>query len=196
MTKILKMSGIFVGGIIIGGVLMNLLHMHIRPVYRDTIRIDLKTEQEFLASRAARYGDKLRAASHRWNVVDLEADDGFHAFREERNKDDDSSLLFPFNMLVLKGIASQMGEGKKKIEKVIEGVDRGKLAVALESIGEKEKADKQWEIARVLTIQKSLEDIRRLVLRNLEHEKTDLYLQAEKAILEDNEANDNQPNRK
>jgi hypothetical protein len=58
-------------------------------------------------------------------------------------------------MLIIKAIASKMGEGKKRIEKVIEGVDRGKLAAALESIGEKEEADKQWENARILTRQKS-----------------------------------------
>jgi len=79
----------------------------------------------------------------------------------------------------------------------MEGIDRGKLAVALESIGEKEEAAKQWEIARILTSQKSVEDIRRLVLRSLEYEKTDLHLQAEKAVLEDtNEAQQhNQPDR-
>jgi hypothetical protein len=113
MTKILKISGIFVGGIIIGGVFMNLLHMYVRSVYRETIRIDLKTEQEFLASRAARDGDKLRAASHRWNVVDSEADGGFRAFRRERHKDDDSSFLFPFYMLALKAMVSPMDESKK-----------------------------------------------------------------------------------
>lgn len=192
IIKILKISGIFVGGIIIGGVLMNLLHMYVRPTYRAMIRTDLKTEQEFLAARATRQHDNFRAASHRWNVVDSSSEDGFRAFRRERHKDDDSSFLFPFYMLALRGMASPMDKSKKDPGRIIEGIDRGKLAVALESIGEKEEAAKQWKIARILTSQKSVEDIRKLVLRSLEYEKTDSHLQAEKAALED--TNDAQQN--
>jgi len=89
-----------------------------------------------------------------------------------------------------------MEESKIKPNRIIEGIDRGKLAIALESIGEKEQAAKQWEIARLLTRQKSIEDIRRLVISSLEQEKTDLHLQAEKAVLEDtNEVQNNQPDR-
>ena len=185
------------GGVVVGAVLMNLLYMYVRPTYRTVIRTDLKTEQDFLAARASRQHNNFRAASHRWNVVDSEADDGFRAFRRERHKDDDSSFLFPFYMLVLKAMASPMEESKKKPGRIIEGIDRGKLAVELESIGEKEEAAKQWESARILTRQNSIEDIRRLILRALEHEKTDLYLQAERAVLEDtNEAQqNNQPDR-
>ena len=197
IIRIVKMSGIFVGGIIIGAVLMNLLHMYVRSTYRETIRINLKTEQEFLSVRAARRGDNLRALSHRWNVVDAEARDGFRAFRKERNKDIDSSFLFPFHMLVLRAIQSPMKGKQEEVDKFIEGMDRGKLATALESLGEREEAAKQWDIARLLTRQKSIEDTRRRVLGWMESEKTDLHLQAEKAILEDaNEAQqDNQPDR-
>ena len=197
INKILKISGIFLGGIIIGGVLMNLLHMYVRPTYRAMIRTDLKTEQEYLAGRAARQHNSFRAASHRWNVVDSSSEDGFRAFRRERHKDNDSSFFFPFYMVVLKAIASPMEKSKKDPSRIIEGIDRGKLAVALESIGEKEEAAEQWEIARILTSQESVENVRRLVLRSLEYEKTDLHLQAEKAILEDTNGaqQNNQPDR-
>jgi hypothetical protein len=196
VVKILKISGIFVGGIIIGAVLMNLLHMHVRSTYRETIRIDLKTEQEFLASRAARQHDDFKAASHRWNVVDSSSEEGFRAFRKERNKENDSSFFLPFYMVVLKAMGSPMEKAKKDPRRIIEGIDRGKLAVGLESIGENQEAAKQWEIARILTSQKSVEDTRKLVLRFLEHEKTDSYLQAERAVLDDtNEAQSNQPDR-
>ncbi len=185
MIKLVKISGIFVGGLIIGAVLMNFLHMHVRSTYRETIRIDLRTEQEFLAARAARQGHNMRALSHRWNVVDAEAKDGFRMFREERNRDMDSSFFFPFHMLVFKAIRSPMRGKQEEVDRFIEGMDRGKLAVVLESLSEKEEAARQWEIARVLTKQKSIEDIRRYVRRWLEVEKTDLYLQAERAILEE-----------
>jgi hypothetical protein len=183
--KILKISGMFVGGIIIGAILMNLLHMHVRSTYRETIRVDLKTEQEFLAGRAARQGNNLRALSHRWNVVDAEARDGFRAFRKERNKDIDSSFFFPFHMLVLRAIQSPMRGKQEEVDKFIEGMDRGKLATALESLGERQEASKQWDIARLLTRQKSIEDTRRRVLGWMGSEKTDQHLHAERAILED-----------
>ena len=197
VIRILKISGMFVGGIIIGAVLMNLLHMHVRSTYRETIRIDLKTEQEFLAGRATRQGHNLRALSHRWNVVDAEANDGFRAFRKERNRDIDSSFFFPFHMFILKAMKSPMRGKQKEVDRFIEGMDRGKLATALESLGEKEEAVKQWDIARLLAKQKSVEDVRSRVLGSLEGEKTDLHLQAEKAILEEaNETQqDNQPDR-
>ncbi len=92
---------------------------------------------------------------------------------------------------------SPMRGKQEEVDRFIEGVDRGKLATALESLGEKEEAAKQWDIARLLTRQNSIEDIRRRVLGWLEVENTDLHLQAEKAILEEtNEVQqDNQPDR-
>ena len=99
MIKALKISGIFMAGIIVGAILMNFLDMYLRPAYRETIRIDLKTEQEYLASRAMRQGDKVRTLAHRWNVVDAETKDGFRVFRKERNKDMDSSFSYPLTIL-------------------------------------------------------------------------------------------------
>jgi hypothetical protein len=144
IIKILKVSGIFVGGIIIGGMLMNLLHIYIRPAYRENIRIDLKTEQEFLTGRAARQGDNVRALSHRWNVVDAEAKEGFRAFRKERNKDIDSSFFFPFYMVVLTAMIHPKEGMDEKAAGFSEGIARGRLALALESIGDPEEANREW----------------------------------------------------
>ncbi len=197
VIRIVKISGTFVGGIIIGAALMNLLHMYVRSTYRETIRIDLRTEQEYLSARAARRGDNLRALTHRWNVVDAGARDGFRAFRKEQNKEIDSSFFFPVHMLILKAMKSPMRGKQKEVDRFIEGMDRGKLATVLESLGEKEEAAKQWDIVRLLTRQNSIEDIRRRVLGWLEVENTHLHLEAEKAILEEtNEVQqDNQPDR-
>jgi hypothetical protein len=181
--KALKICGIFIGGIIVGAILMNLLDMYVRPAYREVIRIDLKTEQEFLASRAIRQGDKVRALSHRWNVVDAESKDGFRAFRKERNSDIDSEFLFPFGMIVLKAMMHYKEDNLKKGAQIVEGINRGKLAHALESIGAREEAYKQWEMARILTNKKSIEDTRKFILKLQEQDNTDLHRQAEKAVL-------------
>jgi len=187
IIKALKISSIFMLGLIVGAVLMNLLHIYVRSTYRDTIRIDLKQEQEFLAGRAARNGDKLRALSHQWNVVDAEAKDGFRAFRQDRNKETDSSFLFPFYMVVLKAMVQPKEGMQEKGARISEGIERGKLALALEAVGANEESNNQWEIARTLTKYKSNEEIRRLILKLKEQENTETYLQAEKTILgEDN----------
>lgn len=185
IIKVLKIGGIFIGGIIVGAILMNCLDMYVRPAYRETIRINLKTEQEFLASRAIRQGDKMRALVHRWNVVDADSKDGFRVFRKEQNKDIDSSFFFPFHMLVLNALIHPKEGMQEKGPRIIEGVSRGRLALALESIGARQEANKQWEMAQMLTNKKSIEDIRKLILSLREQEDTDIHHQAEEAVLGD-----------
>ena len=147
IIKALKIGGIFIGGLIVGAVLMNLLHMYVRPAYRETIRIDLKQEQEFLAGKATRQGDNLRAVTHRWNVVDTDATEGFRAFRKKRNKDIDSSFFFPFYMIVINELVHPREGMEEKGSRISEGVDRGRLALSLESVGARDEADRQWEMA-------------------------------------------------
>ncbi len=108
--------------------------IHIRPTYGDLIiRTHLKTEQTFLASRDARRENKrLETAFHKWVVVKAESDDGFRVFQDKGNDLDDQPYLYPFSMLILKWVSS--GDNIKKGCKVVEGFDRGKLAVALEAI--------------------------------------------------------------
>jgi hypothetical protein len=183
IIKILKIGGIFSGGIIFGAIIMNLLCMYVRPIYRETIRIDFKIEQEFLSSRTARQGNKVRALVHRWNVIDAEAKDGFKAFSKERNKDIDSSFFFPFQMLALKILMYPKDGNQEKGARIAEGIDRGRLAIFLESIGDKKEADKQWEISRMRTDKESIEETRKLILKLQPLDNTEAYRQAEKTVL-------------
>jgi hypothetical protein len=184
IIKALKIGGIFICGIIVGAILLNLLDMYLRPTYREIIRIDLKVEQEFLASRAMREGDKVRALAHRWNVVDAEAKDGFRAFRKEQNKKIDSLFSYPFYMLIMNAMMHDKEGNLEKGARVGEGIDRGRLASALESIGANAEADKQWERARILICEKkSIEDTKKLIHKLQEDDNTELHLQAEKAVL-------------
>jgi hypothetical protein len=186
LIKSLKIGCIFIAGIFVGVTLMSLLDMYVRPMYRELIRIDLETEQEYLASRAARQGDKLRALSHRWNVVDTASESGFRAFRREQNKDIDASFFFPFQALILKTIVAPTEESQRRPKLWLEGMARGKLALALEAIDAKGEADKQWELALKLLKRQSVADVRQLILRFQAQENSDLYRQAEKAVLGDN----------
>jgi hypothetical protein len=186
MIKLLKISGIFISGILVGAILMNLLDMHVRPSYREMLKIEMKTEQKYLASRSTRQGDKMRAVIHRWNVVDAQAKDGFAVFNYERNKDIDSSFTLPFQILALNSIIYPI-EGKyEKAAQISEGMDRGRLALALEDIGNHEEAERQWEMARTMTNKKSISEIRNIVIKVQDVDNTETYREAEKAILGEN----------
>ena len=74
---------------------MNLLDMYVRPIYREVIRINLKVDQEFLASRAARQGNNIQALVHRWNVVELENEDSFKTLSKQWDDEFTSTFFVP-----------------------------------------------------------------------------------------------------
>lgn len=180
---ILKYTGVFLLGVIVGAVLLETLENYLRPAYRDLIiRSHLKTEQEFLASRATRENRKIDAAFHRWVVVNAESDTGFRVFRVPNSKLDDNQYLYPLAMLWLKSMA--LDENYVKGKRIVEGYDRGKLAVALEIVGQKNEAESQWRLAQALMNRKTIQETKTTVRSMLKLEKSDLHLQAEKKVLE------------
>ena len=185
IKNILKNSCLVIGGILIGAILMNTLDMYVRPTYRDMIRTELMAEQEFLAARTSREHDLLRSVVHRWNVIDATAQNGFRAFREETASKKDKQFFLPFALLSLKFMKDDIYKNiPHKSIKLSEGLDRGKLAVALEAMGEKKEAAKQWELAKVLTGDSDINHIKRLVYDLLAQENSPAQLNAEHVILE------------
>ena len=119
---------------------------------------------------------------HRWFVLELDSNKNFH---EKRNKDIDSSFFFPFYMVPLRLMEDSNRNTTEKGWHIVEGIDHGNLAVALDSIHETAEAARQWNIAQGLLRQNSGEDTRKLILSLLEQEKTDLHIQAERKVLGD-----------
>lgn len=178
----LKNAAIFFFGLIVGAFLLESLEIHLRPSYRHLIiRTHLKTEQEFLAQRAARENRPLEAAFHRWVVVKAESDEGFRVFRRTNAELDTSPYLYPLSMLVLKSMAS--GTNIARGTEISEGIDRGKLAAALETMGRKKEAEEQWRQAQLLTRYSTMKATKDFVYKLLEQEKTDIYLKAEDKVL-------------
>jgi hypothetical protein len=177
-----KYSGVFILGLVVGAFLLESLEMYLRPIYRDTIiRSHLKAEQEFLASRAARANRPAEAAFHRWAVVNAESDKGFGFLRLRGDDLDGKPYTYPFALPVLKWMSSD--EKIKKGAKVVEGLDRGKLAAALEGIGRKEEADEQWQLAQGLMQRPTIEATKETVQRLLKSESESMHKQAEDAVL-------------
>lgn len=186
LIKALKISSIFMMGIIVGAVLMNLLHMYIRPVFLRIIQTDYEVEQELLATRAARNNDNLRAVLHRWNLAESSS---LQVFNKDKYKNDTvASFLFPFYLVPLNMMTKAQEISLGNGEKIVESINRGKLAVALESIGQRSEAEKQWAAAKLLYPGKSIEAMRSQALRLMKHENSDLQIEAEKTILDRTEA--------
>jgi hypothetical protein len=176
-----KYAGTFFLGLLAGMLLLESVEIYVRPAYRNLIRTRLKVEQEFLASRAARDNKPLESAFHRWVVVSTESEDGFHALRGHSDEINDKSYLFPLALLKFKWMSST--DSVRKGEKIVEGLDRGKLAVALEALGQAEEADKQWQQAQHLMGRPTMEATKKSVYSILAQEKSDSHLNAEDAVL-------------
>lgn len=123
----------------------------------------------------------LEAAFHRWAVVNAESDEGFRVFQEHGVELDDQPYTYPFDMYMLKWMSS--GANIKKGRKIVEGFDRGKLAVALEALGQKKEAENQWQSAQILIHRKTIKETKEAVYVMLEQEKSDIHLKAEDKIL-------------
>jgi len=178
----LKYSGVFLLGLLFGAFLLETLEIHLRPIYRDlVIRSYLKTEQEFLASRAVREKKPLDAAFHRWAVVYAEADNGFRVLRAQDNDIDSQPYSFPLGVLGLKWMSS--GDNIKRGAKIVEGFDRGKLAAALDVLGQTREAEKQWQLAQEMIHRKTIKETKEAVYSMLEQEKSEIFLKAEDKIL-------------
>lgn len=181
LKSALKCSAIFLIGLVVGAVLLESLEIYLRPAYRALIiRSHLMSEQEFLASRATRENRQLDAAFHRGVVVNAESETGFTVFRVPNSELDDKQYLYLPGMLALKSMWTPERVMK---EKVAEGLNRGKLAVALEALGQNKEAEYQWQLSQLLLQRKTIEETKATVYPLLELEKSDLYLGAEDKIL-------------
>lgn len=177
----LKSTVIFITGVIVGAILLESLEMQVRNTYKDLIVTNVKIEQDFLASRAARENRQFDAMLHRWAAVSLVSDDGFRILRPVTDGIDDNSYLFPFRLFVLKIVSSP--ENLQKGKKIVEGMDRGELAVAYELIGQNKEAEKQWQIAQQLTQRPTIEGTKKFIYSIVEREKSELHRKAEETVL-------------
>jgi|GEM_PF-4289673 len=179
---LLKGAGIFLLGLLAGVLATESLESSLRPTYRRVIGTTLKAEEEFKAGRAARENRPVEAAFHRWVVVNIQSEEGFGVFRETAKNIDDKSLDFPLALLGFKWMRSP--ENVRRGEKIVQGQDRAKLALALEGIGQRDEAEKQWKEALVLQPGRTLEGVKESARKLLEMERTDLHRQAEDAVLD------------
>lgn len=181
MKRAAAFLAVFALGLAVGAAGVLLVDLRTRATYREVLRSSLLTEQEMLAARSARQGDRLRSLVHRWNAVDARAEDGFRIFRASPALDD--GFFFPFALLSLKQMVLRADESHRGT-RVGEGVERGKLAFALEAIGSPGLADEQWRRAQDLLGRHSREEVRQIVEKGIEVENSGAAKQAEAVVLD------------
>ncbi len=170
------------GAFVAGAAAMNLFYMRIRPTYRDVMRVTFRVDQEFRASRATRNVDLNEALVHRWNVVDSHPQGTINIFDDGIYKGEDSDFWFPFKVYILGMIGKSSYERGELISK---GIDCGKLAFLLESMGASKEADSYWDIAQRCINKKTVKDTKSLIIRLYGLENTDIHKDAEAVILKE-----------
>jgi hypothetical protein len=181
MKRAAAFLSVFALGLAVGAAGVLLIDLRTRATYREVLRSNLLVEQELLAARTARQGDRLRSLVHRWNVVDARSEDGFRIFRASPPFDD--GFFFPFALLSLKEMVLRADESRRG-SRVGEGLERGKLALALEAIGSPGLADEQWRRAQDLLGRHSLDEVRRTIEKVIDVENSDAAKQAAGVVLD------------
>jgi len=65
----------------------------------------------------------------------------------------------------------------------MEGINRGRLAVSFEALGQMEEAQRQWELAQNLTKRPTIEATKEVVFKIMGQENSELHRKAEDAVL-------------
>lgn len=184
MRRTLRVAAVFAAGLVVGVIATNLLGMMARRQYREILRVDMAVEQEMLAARARRQGDLLGAVLHRWASVQSQAKDGFGAFRDDwgAHAEAEQQFSFPVYAIVL-GEMQKTSDPDGRGQRALEGLDRGKYAVALEEFDQIETATAQWQLAAKLLDRKPA-TTRATVARILQAEDTEVHREAETVVLE------------
>ncbi len=183
--KVFIVATAFLVGVASGALVMNSLAIRSLRAYRGVLRDNLKFEQEFLAARAARDGDALRAVVHRWNAVDAESrEGGFLSFRPGcfANLEDNFWIVLDLatldRMLDEKSLTSVWTETPSGEARRI-----AMLAAELEDLGALEEAERQWARASALNPALSAEKLKELAAGFRALETEDHQLRAEEQFL-------------
>ncbi len=152
---------VFGAGLVVGGCTMNVLEVRTRSTLRGVLRAHFRSEQDFLAIKAAQEGDDLAVLGHRWAALHAVAGDGSRVFGDSFVPFD-SDFWLTFKLLR----CSQANRNRTE-----EGFFRGKLAAALETLGYEIPASEQWEQARSLVGVSSVDDMRSVVNRIKENDE-------------------------
>jgi len=162
MKRVLLVILLLIVGFVSGALAMGYLAQRATFVFLEFCKHRYTMEQEILAVRARQRGD-LREAARCFKNVAVAADStGLRCFVDEPKKY--WSLDFPIWAIVLREMTSASKTYSKKGIEFDAGLKHGRFAEALEEMGEKEEADKEYQTAaRLMGRPDSIEWVKRNV---------------------------------
>lgn len=166
MFEKLKKYIFFFIGFITGVITLGLINSSSYSVFTNNLRIGFRANQNFLAIKATQNNDVIDEIVHRKNVVDSFSKNGGMIFDDAS---EECGFWTPFQLIILDKLSSSMDNPKGA--KVAEGLERGKLAYALEKAGLTVKADSEWNHARELSgYSNNPEEFRQLIKKLIDTE--------------------------
>ena len=139
MKKLFQTTLIIATSFTIGFMTMGYLSMRASVKYLELVRLNYQIEQQIMAIRAKKLGDMNQAIIHYSNLVASSSSPGLSCFGKTKTY---WALLFPINSLVLEEISDTGKNGKSK--EVEEGINRARLADALEGAGYTKEATSEY----------------------------------------------------
>lgn len=159
MKNLISKLTLVILGFIAGLIVMGVLAKRASTTYLEIFRSNYQLEQENLAKQAISDNDPLVAVVHYKNLVDSSNITGTKAFNDTISAWD---LGFPFAAPILAKI-KQESDPTHRGAKKLEGINHGRLAVALEKLGYNQKATLEWEKTKELLGIKSTERARTVI---------------------------------
>lgn len=135
---------VFILGFSCSLILLVFLSSTVYKSHLEDLQIQFRAEQNIKAMKATKAGDNAKAFVCRQNVVDTYNLDGFLDVEEAR-----FNLWSAVQLYILEKIKDSTHDPQG--ERLAEGLERGKLAYTLDTLGMKSKAEEEWLRAAEVT---------------------------------------------
>jgi hypothetical protein len=152
MKRLLPIAVATALGVVTGVLVTSHVWIAANQVLREGSRTEFIFEQQLLASRAARSGDRFRESLHAINAADAEAELGFKWLQRYRDSDFWGEVVFPWASYSLIRELNQLRKSRQleKGAQMIEAMAHGRAAIALEQLGRSDHAEIEWSRATTL----------------------------------------------
>lgn len=143
--KIASSALIFFFGFFSGLFVLNYIYVEVHSSYLNNLRMQFRANQIISAITATKNKDAVNMLVHRQNVVDTYKNNNFDLFSSESSE---YGFWSPFQLLILKNLSGSSDYASG--EQIAEGLERGKLAYSLDTLGMNKKAEEEWALASEL----------------------------------------------
>jgi hypothetical protein len=161
MFEKIKKYMIFLVGFIAGMIVFGLINASSYSAFLNSLRLNFRADQNFLAIKATQNNDVIDEVVHRKNIVDSFSKNSVTIFDDAS---EEYGFWTPFQLIILDKLSSSMDSAKGAM--VAEGLERGKLAYALEKAGLTLNAGSEWNLARELSgYDNKPDDFKQLIIK-------------------------------